>query len=102
MKSPIQNLTKILLNDHNFNTSITLMNKNGKYSEITIQWRKTKEETFFQIWDSISNNNDIEIYKCITVQSMYKKLTFLINKYDLIVTEINRDSKVLNNNIINN
>jgi hypothetical protein len=29
MKSPIKNLTNILLNDHKFGTSVTLMNKDG-------------------------------------------------------------------------
>ena len=86
MKSPIKNLTKILLNNHDFNTSITFMKKNNQSSEVTIQWRQTETETFFQIWNSIGK--DIEIYKCTTVQSMYKKLSHLIEKYDLEITEI--------------
>ena len=104
MKSPIKNLTKILLNDHNFKTSVTLMNKHNKWSEVTIQWRQTEEETFFQIWNSIDTNSigtDIEIYKCKSIQAMYKKLKNLINTYDLVVFEINRNGKVLNNTIIN-
>ena len=86
MKSPIKNLTNILLNDHNFGTSVTLMNKDNKWSEVTIQWRQTEAKTFFQIWNSIGA--DIEIYECRSIQAMYKKLSLLINKYDLIVTEI--------------
>ena len=89
MKSPIKNLTNILLNDHKFGTSVTLMNKDGKWSEVTVTWRCLENEVFFQIWNSIGS--DIKIYKCTTVQAMYKKLTELIEKYDLIVTEIERD-----------
>ena len=88
MKSPIKNLKKILLNDHNFGTSVILKNKENKWSEVSVTWRLTDEEIFFQIWDSITKPNDISIYKCITLQSMYKKLSELINKYELVVVEI--------------
>ena len=47
MKSPIKNLTNILLNDHKFGTSVTLMNKDGKWSEVTVTWRSLENEVFF-------------------------------------------------------
>ena len=90
MKSPIKNLVKTLLNDHKFETSVILMNKDSKWSEVTVTWRQTDSDCFFQIWDSITCSSNIEIYKCTTIQAMYRKLSTLINKYDLVVTEIER------------
>ena len=88
MKSPIKNLVKTLQNDHQYGVSVILMNKDSKWSEVSVTWRLEEDSLYFQIWNSIGE--DIEIYKCFSVQAMYKKLTELIVKYDLVVTEIER------------
>lgn len=85
MKAPIKGLTKTLLNDHKFNTSIIMGTKKNNYF-LTISSRETETDSFIQIW--YGKDCSTKRFEWTNINKLFKQLDSDIKKFGLLVTEI--------------